>query len=42
MNSTDSRAIFDYYLAFRRTPNNLSRFDTQFAQTLTTTDLFVR
>ncbi len=42
VNATDSRAIFDYYLSFRRAPNNLSRFDAQFAETLTTTDLFVR
>jgi hypothetical protein len=32
----------DYYLSFRREPNNLKRFQSQFAETLTTTDLFVR
>jgi ABC-type glycerol-3-phosphate transport system substrate-binding protein len=42
INSADSRAIFDYYLTFRRSPNNLNQFEAQFAETLTTTDLFVR
>lgn len=42
INSIDSRTIFDYYLSFRREPNNLGQFDTLFAETLTTTDLFVR
>lgn len=42
MNSTDSRAIFDYYMTFRRAPNDLNYFEPQFNETLTTTDLFVR
>lgn len=42
INSIDSRSVLDYYLSFRREPNNLKRFQPQFAETLTTTDLFVR
>ncbi len=42
MNSTDSRAIFEDYMAFRRAPNSLNQFESRFTETLTTTDLFVR
>ena len=32
----------EYYLSFRRAPNNLNQFKTEFEESLTTTDLFVR
>jgi len=42
INSIEARGVFEEYMNFRRTPNNLERFDAQFDATLTTTDLFVR
>lgn len=42
LNSVGSRSVFEKYIAFRDEPNNLSQFMPKFAETLTTTDLFVR